>query len=168
MVCKFLCIYNKDLKIPDPQRYIREWCVIRTVCISCTSDRVKSSSFLFGIISHVYHSSISVLYERFSTLGVHATWRNRCFERFCIRSIAVHLGLFVCQATFWPIPLWKDAYSRCCSSSGKNAAELGAHIVWKPVRDEWSKTLLATWMAFVFVNGLATSYTCLTQVGVWR
>ena len=63
------------------------------LCRSCWRNCVEASrqpSSLFLVIFHVYHSSTSVLHVRFSTLG---------FQR----TVAVHLGLFVGQATFWPI-----------------------------------------------------------------
>ena len=92
---------------------------------------------LLDIIFHEYNSSISVLYESFSTIGFHPTLRHGRFEEFVS-------GPFLC---IWGCSLAKQLSgpSFCgqmfmriagCTSSVKNAAELGARVVWKPVRDE--------------------------------
>ena len=70
--CVLLCMFENSAS----HSYIRFCFVVRIACINCISDRVDSPSFLLDIISHVSQSSISVLYESFSTLGLQPTLRH--------------------------------------------------------------------------------------------
>ena len=101
------------------------------MCINCIRDGVLSSSFLLDIIIHVYRSLVSVLSGSLSALRFQPTL-NGCLERFCIRTLAVHLGVFVGQATF-SIPL-----------SGKMIMRIaGRASSWNTRPRTWGRTWFA-------------------------
>ena len=59
-------------KICNPSQH-RKYCIIRMVCINCTSDS-RRSSFLLDVIFRVHQSSIGVLYEA----SPHSVFRRPC------------------------------------------------------------------------------------------
>ena len=70
------CIFCKSAV----HRNIRLGCTVRIVCVNCISAGVESSSSLLNVIFDENDSSISVLYESFSTLGFQQMWRHGCSE----------------------------------------------------------------------------------------